>query len=158
MSMLVANYFTCLTISNMCIDSNHALLNSPGLVQTIGMGVINSIFYIAGLFLMQYNINHSGVVLSAIFSKLGLLVSLVMAFFAFKEVPPEFQVCGFLISIAAIVLINYDKEHITWTFQIPLILLLLAEGCSPAMSKIFGEVGNSELSDYFFFSHFLAPL
>jgi len=127
-----------------------------GLGGAVGMGVFNGFLYPLGFALIQYNIKKNGVVLTATFMKLGLLVPMVVSICFFHEVPALFQIIGFCLAIGAILLINSEKETGAVEFKVGLlILLLLANGGSDAMSKVFEELGNSALSDQFLLATFL---
>ena len=60
------------------------------------------------------------------------------------------EVIGFVMAVAAIILINFKKsEEGTAGFKLGLILMLLAGGMGDAMAKIFGELGNPDLEPQF---------
>ena len=78
----------------------------------------------------------------------------------FGEDPKLLQILGAVISVGAIVLINYNKqEKGTQNFPFFLMLaLLLVEGCASSGSKVFGEIGKTSFSDNFLFWTFGAAL
>lgn len=156
--MSAANYFTCLSLAAFFMVSDGLLTGGEGLPAAVGFGSINGVLYMSGLFLMQYNIRENGVVLSAIFSKLGLLVPLVVSLLVFHEQPTLLQSIGFVVAVAAMVAINYEKGQGGLGFRLTLPLLLLAEGGASTMSKVFDELGNAELSPQFLFCTFLVAL
>ena len=161
-SMLAANYVTCILLSWMWMGFGDVYPLVEGRTLTLALGVINGIFYVAGLLLMQSNIKRNGVVLPTVFSRLGLLVPLLMSLLVFNEVPTIAQSIGALIALAAIVAIYYDKgqkqDHNQIGSKIMLIYLLLTDGCSTAMAKVYDEVGNSALSMHFLLYTFIAAL
>ena len=55
-------------------------------------------------------VKKNGVVLSTTFIKLGLLVPMVVSVVLFKEMPTILQITGFVITILAIILMNYEKK------------------------------------------------
>ena len=148
-SMLAVNYVMCCVMA--AIDSGV----SKGSGLTIGMGVINGALYLAGFMLLQTNVQKNGVVLSATFMKLGLLVPMVLSIVAFHEFPSVVQILGFLVAVVAILLINFEKGQTNARFKIGLILLLLAGGGGDAMSKVFEEIGPAAFSGQFLFYTFL---
>ena len=107
---------------------------------------------------IAYGVKKNGVVLSATFMKLGLLVPMVVSVFLFGEIPALLQAIGFFLAIAAIVLINFEKSDSALQFKTGLILLLLAGGGGDAMSKVFEVYGNPELSDQFLLFTFACAL
>jgi len=155
-SMLASNYLACVVMAVAYMGFTNILPAAEGLGAAVGMGVFNGFLYPLGFALIQYNIKKNGVVLTATFMKLGLLVPMVVSICFFHEVPALFQIIGFCLAIAAILLINSEKEGGAVEFQVGLlILLLLANGGSDTMSKVFEELGNSALSDQFLLATFL---
>ncbi len=157
-SMLMVNYLMCLTVAGTYMGFGNVIAREPGIGLTVGLGLVNGFLYLLGFVLLQINVKKNGVVLSATFMKLGLLVPMAVSVFLFGEMPKAAQVCGFAIAVAAILLINFEKEQTAMEFKIGLILLLLAGGGGDAMSKIFEELGNGALSEQFLFYTFAAAL
>lgn len=158
LGMLVMNYLMCTLLSAAC--AGFAGLFTPGarLHVTAAMGVINGLLYLVSFVLLQVNVKRNGVVLSSTFMKLGLLVTMVVSVCFFHEVPDILQISGFVIAVAAIILINYRREKTDAAFRAGLIWLLLTGGMADAMSKIFEESGTADLSNAFLFYTFLTAL
>ena len=154
-SMLVMNYLMCLIMSVGYAGVGSLFPNDPALPATLGMGAIHGVLYLAGFVLFQINVKQNGVVLPAIFMKLGLLVPMAASVCFFGEMPNLNQIVGFVIAVAAIILINFEKEQSVVRFKAGLILLLLAGGTADVMSKVFEELGNTALSNQFLFYTFL---
>ena len=152
-SMLSMNYLMCLVIAG--LRTNELLPSVPELPQTLGMGVVHGILYLLSFVLFQVNVKKNGVVLSAVFMKLGLLVPMVVSVCLFHDIPRLLQILGFFIAIAGIILINFEHRASVKEFMAGLILLLLGGGCADAMSKVFEELGSSSLSEQFLFYTFL---
>ena len=108
--------------------------------------------------LLQLNVKKNGVVLSATFMKLGVLVPTVVSVLVFEEMPKTVQVLGFLLAIVAIVLINFEKEQTGANFKAGLLLLLLAGGGGDAMAKVYEELGCTESEDKFLLCTFAVAL
>ena len=128
LSMLAVNYLACLTVAGCNMGFGNVLPAGPGLGLTLGMGAFNGVLYLLGFVLLKLNIRKNGVVMSATFMKLGLLVPMVVSVGLFGEMPSALQLTGFLIAVGAIILINFEKEETTMEFKAGLILLLLAGG------------------------------
>ena len=75
------------------------------------LGGAQGALYLVAFVLLQLNIKKNGVVLSAIFQRLGLLVPMVTSVFLFREIPEGLQIVGFCVAIVAIILINLEKEQ-----------------------------------------------
>jgi len=155
-SMLAMNYLMCMGVAAAYTGVGKLFNPGAGVGQTLVMGGFNGLLYLLGFVLLQVNVKKNGVVLSATFMKLGLLVPMVMSVCLFGERPGLVQVIGFLIAVAAIVLINFEQDNSAMEFRIGLILLLLAGGGGDAMSKVFEELGNPEQASHFLFYTFVA--
>jgi drug/metabolite transporter (DMT)-like permease len=155
--MLTVNYIVC-----MCLAAAHTGLGNlvriwvgRDFTVTLGLGAIAGIIYLVAFVLMQSNIEKNGVVLSSVFMKLGLLVPMLVSVLFFGEVPGLTQILGFLLAVAAIVLINVKKGSGGASSALGLVLLLFAGGCADLMSKVFEELGPAALSDLFLLFTFL---
>ena len=149
-AMLAVNYLMCLAVSAANAGLGNLFSVTKGLSTAILMGSINGVLYLSGFVLLQINVRRNGVVLSSTFMKLGLLVSIAVSVLFFHEVPELPQTVGFLLAVAAIILINFRKENGgTAGFRAGLILLLLNGGMADAMAKIFDELGNPASSHQF---------
>ena len=149
LSMLGFNYITCVILSLIASGVGNIFPNEEGIGVTLGLGVINGFLYLAGFVLLQINIKRNGIVMSTTFMKLGLLVPMIFSLLVFGERMNLIQSIGTALSLAAIVLINSQKEETNLSFKWGLILLLLANGGANGMSKIYDEVGNEALSAQF---------
>jgi len=147
--MLAVNYLMCITIAGIGSGFGNLFPQVNGFGFTLGLGLFNGLLYLAGFVLLQINVKRNGVVMSSTFMKLGVLVPMIVSIGFFGEKPEIFQVIGFVLAVAAIILINFEKEQTTMEFKAGLILLLLAGGGGDAMSKVFEVLGNPELSEQF---------
>lgn len=157
-AMLVLNYLMCLVLSAGYTGVGALFPASPSLPAALGMGAVHGALYLASFVLLQVNVKKNGVVLSATFMKLGLLVPMVVSVLLFGEMPELLQIAGFVLALAAIVLINMEKEDARMGSRAGLALLLLGGGAADAMSKVFEEWGDKSLSDQFLFYTFAAAL
>ena len=158
LAMLLANYISCILLAGSFIGWGRVLPAGEGLPYALTLGGVNGVLYLVAFVLMEYSTRKYGVVLPAIFSKLGLLVPILVAFLFFHELPSFFQLLGFAIALLAIVLINYRKGE-RFRLNLWLLLLLLADGGGAAMLKVFGETGSPALSDPFIlYTFFFAGL
>ncbi len=155
-SMLAMNYIICFLCAGAFSGIGNMLpVGTEGLRWTLGISVFNGFFYLAGFIYLQSCVKKNGVVLSTTFIKLGLLVPMVVSVVLFKEMPTILQITGFVITILAIILMNYEKGEDVGKFSFSLILLLLAGGSCDAMSKVFEEMGNPVLENQFLFYTFI---
>lgn len=153
MGMLAVNYLVCSLLAALDAGIGDLL---PRSALTFGLGLVNGFFYLGGFVAFQRSVSRSGVVLSATFMKLGLLVSMVISILFFGEVPGAMQLAGFVLAVAAIVLINYKSGE--GSFNPGLLLLPLIGGMCDGMSKIYEELGDPALSGQFLFYTFFTAL
>ena len=154
LSMLCANYFMCLTLAAAFSGFDVFPISADGFGKTLGMGIFNGTLYLASFMLLQYNTGKSGVVLSSVFMKLGLLVPFVISIVFFREVPTWLHSLGFALAVGAIVLMHFEKGSGEKTALLPLLALLLLGGGANAMSKVFDTLGTPALSQQFLFYTF----
>ena len=153
-SMLAMNYLVCLTLGAGYAKYRIFPVNETGFSVILGLGILSGVLFLVSFILFQVNTQKNGVVLSAIFMKLGLLVPIVMSILLFGELPTAVQAIGFCIAVAAIIGINYQKDDGNSKFSMGLIFLLLVGGSADVMAKIYEEYGTLALSDLFLFYTF----
>ena len=171
--ILLGNYLTCMLIAFIQMpDKGRFYQASP---STFLLGGIGGFLFVAGLVTMQSSVRQNGATLTSAFSKLGMLIPLLMSFLFFGDVPTWLQAAGLLFAVGAIIVLNLPRkaehasvkaeestpeetaEHakeepgsrmILWL----LLVTLLASGLSEGMSKVFEHLGNqTEDTRYFFF-------
>ena len=178
-AVILGNYLTCIALSLFMIKNEGAVW--PPLSSTIGMGLIAGAFYVGGLVTMQSSIAVHGAALSAAFSKLGLIVTLLVSFLWFGERPSALQILGLVLVLISLVVINLEgtgkregtkgtgiknksikdksKESEEQSQELPhprcfpygLLLTLAACGLADAMSKVYAELGEAGEETTYFF-------
>ena len=152
--ILMANYITCSLLS---ASSAFMSGSSPdgGLGFTLGLGLVTGVLYLLGLVFIQMNISKNGVVLTSAFSQIGgLLIPLAAGIILFKEMPTALKLVGSAIAIAAIIIINYDKNNTNAGSKSLLIALFAIEGTATVSAKIFNVYGNPVYESLFLFFTF----
>ena len=91
LAMLAVNYLMCTFLAWAYTGFGNFFPQEMGRHTTTIFGGINGILYLAGFVLLQRNIRVNGVVLSATFIKLGLLVSMAVSVIFFGERPEIWQ-------------------------------------------------------------------
>ncbi len=154
--MLSMNYLTCFLGVGAFVGYGNILpgITGEGGGLTLGLGALTGFLYMAALLLLQYNVEKSGVILASVFQKLGLMVTVIMSIAFFGEEPGILQAAGFAAAAVAIILMNYEKGHFLQAFKPMLLILLVVDGFSMGMLKVYNEVGTPELSDHFLFFNF----
>lgn len=154
-AMFAANYLTCSAMAVGFMGVSNLISSETGLAHATLLGLVNGVVYLSSLMLMQKNIHANGVVLPSVFSRIGaLVVPLAVSILCFSEVPTWMQAVGFVLAIAAILLINYRRDGAPANSMLLLFALLLMDGIVAIMSMIFNKTGNVALSDHFLFFTF----
>lgn len=149
--MFIWNYLVCILLAGMYTKRPDAHTLLSGLDFVLILGVISGILFLASFVLMQQNIKVNGVVSTAVFMKLGVVVSILIAMIGFREMPKILQGIGIIIAIAAIVIFNYEKNFMQQAKSVVwLVLLLVISGVTDSTINIYDKIGNAALSDMFF--------
>lgn len=156
--LLAGNYIVCSLMALLLSVPELQDITPQVLVLPTGLGILNGALYLGSFALMQWNTRHNGVVLSSVFMKLGILVSTLLSVVWFGESPTLLQIIGFLLAVAAIVIINFQKSASLNKKSWALLLMLLAAGMGDGMSKVYEVYGNSNFENLFLFFTFLAAL
>ena len=155
-SVLAVNYLAC-SLLGAGYTGFRVAPAVPDFPLTLLLGVISGVLYLVSLVMFQSNTQKRGVVLSAVFMKLGLLVPIIASMLLFGEQPTALQILGFCIATGAIVLINWEPGSRGFGFG--LILMLLLSGGADVMAKFFDTYCPQSLSgQYLFYTFFTAFL
>lgn len=157
-ALLATNYLLCSALSWADTGFAPLLPAGPGLPTAVGLGLLDGLLFLAGFVLLQWSIRRNGVVLSATFQKLGLLVSMVVSVACFGERPAPWHWFAFALALAAIVLMNRRSGGETAGSMAGLLLLLLSCGGCDVMSKVFEVYGSASLSGHFLLYTFFTAL
>ena len=160
MSLLAMNYVVCTFIAA-CYTGFGNLFPAaaPGLGTALGIGAAQGLLYLLAFIWLQMNNRRNGIVLSASFMKLGLLVPMAVSVFLFGEQPGTLHILGFALAIASIILINYEPRGTAQaSFKLGLVSLLIIGGLGDVMAKLYQEWGSADLSAQFLFYTFAAAL
>lgn len=157
MAMFMANYAVCMILSVAFMQDKTQIFALTGnrVNLTFALGVISGVMYLANFLFYKYNMKCNGIVMSATFMKLGVLVPTIMAVAVFGELPRWTQVAGILVAVGAIVLINFEKnafsesKHMLW-----LLFLLLLSGLTDSMANVFDKVGDASQKDAYLLATF----
>ena len=156
--LLAANYVVCSLMALILSRPELPGITMIDLELPTSLGILNGILYLGSFALMQWNTRHTGVVLSSVFMKLGILGPTVLSVVWFKEMPTGVQVIGFVLALAAIVIINYQKGVKLSRGSWGLLLMLIVGGMGDGMSKIYEEYGDPGFQNIFLFFTFLSAL
>ena len=152
------NYITCALLAFAAMEPK-ALYN--GDATPCWLGSITGLFYLASLSANGYSIHKNGAILSSVFTRLGVLVPILLSVTLFGERPTLVQGLGVALAVAAAVIMNGlpsktgDFSTSGKVYLLPLILTLVLNGTSDAMSKVFTQLGRRQDDGLFMFYIFL---
>lgn len=147
------NYCTCAVLAFLFMDPK-SLWN--GDFFPLGLGAVSGLIYLAALVAYGHSIRKSGAVLSSVFSRLGVLVPILLSICLFGERPSPVQIGGLVLAVLATVVMNLKSgAHGGKLSLLPLLLVLLLNGSSDSMSKLFAQGGNRRDDGLFVFYIFL---
>ena len=158
--IILGNYLTCILVGFLMLPDKTQVLRTERM--TLLCGGIGGILFVAGLVFMQSSIAANGAILTSAFSRLGLLVPLLISIVFYREKPGIFQILGLVLTAAAMRLIGAGGEDDAAAKDsgqagkpLLLICVLFACGFADSMAKIFQNVGNREQDELYFFYIFL---
>ena len=138
-AIILGNYVTCIIVGFLMLKDKAQVLHPAG--TTLLYGIIGGILFVFTLVIMQRSIEKNGAILSSAFSRLGLVIPLLMSIALFGEQPKPVQYLGILIVLAAVWIINGQKKDRPASILL-LILVLLGSGLADGMAKIFNQLGD----------------
>lgn len=105
---------------------------------------------------MQHNIKINGAPLTATFSRMGIIIPIIVSALLFNEVPSMLKITGIVISLIAVIYMNSgEKNEASKKGAIALILLFISGGIEELMTKLFNVFGNADYQERFVFYTFL---
>lgn len=152
------NYITCALLAFAAMEPK-ALYN--GDLTPCWLGGITGLIYLASLTANGYSIHKNGAILSSVFTRLGVLVPILLSVTLFGERPTLVQGLGVALAVAAAVIMNGLPSKTGASsvagkvYLLPLILTLVLNGTSDAMSKVFTQLGRRQDDGLFMFYIFL---
>ena len=158
--IILGNYLTCVLIAFLMIPEKSSIFHPD--ITTLICGIVGGFLFVAGLVSMQSSIRINGAILSSAFSKMGLIVPLLISVIFLGEKFRILQIPGVILIFAAFWLISTDKE----SFQdqkdrslpshvILLLMVLLSYGGADSMAKIFEHLGQASENQLYFLILFL---
>ena len=158
LTMLAANYLACTILSALYGGGGKLFSVTEGFGDMVLLGVVSGVLFLASFVIYNRNVSINGVVMSATFMKLGVLVPTAMSVFLFREVPKSGQIIGYVLALAAIALIHFDNGKAKVNKKWLLLSLLLCGGLTDGMAKVFEQMGHPALKDLYLFFNFLVAL
>ena len=143
--IILGNYLTCVIIAFILIPKNRGMIQING--STWICGIAAGVLFVAGLVGMQSSVRKNGAILTSAFSRLGLIVPLLVSILFFAEPLRLILLLGILLVFAAFILISFDSNgsfggEDGCIHPSVLLLVLLFCGGGDAMAKVFDELGQ----------------
>ena len=146
--MFLVNYGICAILSFVFMEQSDNILGLQNQMVTVLTGMAGGALYLGGFLMLRFNIKHNGIVLSATFMKLGVLIPTVMAVIIFGEFPTGMQLIGIVMALAAIVIIHFEKDSLNQgDKKIWLLVLLTMGGLADSMANFFDKLGDPSGKD-----------
>lgn len=153
--MLCTNYLICIA-SALCFTGYSSKIMPSGHdgMTAFGFGAVNGVIYLAGLVLNQRNVKTNGPIMTATFSRLGLLIPITGSIILLGERPGAVKISGILLAVSAIVFVSTSsgkEEAASHDFKekLWLIIMLVVSGMSGLLTKIFQHTGNGRWDNQF---------
>lgn len=160
MCMFTCNYAVCTLLSLLFAGSAPVADGAAGQGTALLLGVLSGALYLTNFTLLNRNIGKNGVVLSAAYMKLGVLIPTLMAIVCFGDRPGAAQIGGIALAVGAILVMYYEKGGTASAgSRTLLILLLLSSGITDSMANLYEKLGAPEWKDrYLLFTFACAGL
>ena len=152
------NYVTCALLAFLTMEGKSLWNGDP---LPLWLGAVSGFLYLAALIVYAYSIRKNGAVLSSVFTRLGVLVPILVSVVLFGERPSLLQGAGILVAVLAAVVMNglpkkgQPQGMSPGLALVPLLLALLLNGASDSVSKIFTQLGSRRDDGLFVFYIFL---
>ena len=154
--ILFGNYLTCTITAFLLLPDKNLIPAGGGTAAAAGLA--DGVIFLATLVLMQRSIGKNGAVLSAAFSKLGIMLPVAASILLLGERPTVLQTIGMALVVAAILVINLEKGEHKIASKPLLLLLFIVSGSADGMSKVFETIGERQFDALFLFYTFLTAL
>lgn len=152
--IILGNYLTCIVTAFFMLPDRSVIARTDG--RTLLLGIIGGVLFVVALVCLQSSIHYCGAILTSAFSKMGLIVPLVLSILFWGERPGIWQIAGIVLVIAAVWIINGKQEiqnggpkgsgaQMFW-----LLAVLLTFGSADAMAKVFEQLGDRAKDGLYF--------
>lgn len=151
--ILLGNYLTCVILAFIMMPKGTDSFQAGS--ETWLAGIIAGFLFVAGLVGMQSSVRLNGAILTSAFSKLGLIIPLLVSIVFFAESVRLIQIPGFIMVFAAFILISFDSDaslggETGRVYPLLLILVLVFCGSADAMAKVYEQVGRQGSDGMYF--------
>ena len=141
---------------NVFLFNNKIFSEKASLAWTVLIGIFAGIFFFLSFIYYQKSVKNDGVGLSGVFSKLGILLPMLLSIILWQEYPSSVQWVGISLAICSIVLVNFPFNK-DWkkAIRLSLILLFFYGGIAEFSNKLFQKYAALNLKPLFLFFVFV---
>lgn len=144
------NYFMCLCLALIFNGEFKPLNYENDMIPVLIVGAFTGVFYLLSLYYFDVCIQKSGIVVTTIFKKTQLIVPILISVLIFKHSMNINQLLGIVLSLFAILVMNYQKGSLSKIDNLGILLIaVITGGMSDSCKNIFNEVCNPALSNYY---------
>ena len=142
------------------VSQNSGMLSpANSWIWAVIIGMITGVIFLFALIFYQKSIAENGIALSAMSSRLGVLIPMSVSIVLWNEIPDNIQIIGIALAIGSIVLVNLDTANTETTrFRFSLIMLFLLAGIGIFCNKLFQKYGLLNYRNLFLFTVFFTAL
>lgn len=148
-----ANYLTAVCISGALVLAQGLPTGGQSAPPVLGLalwlGVATGVLYLVSFVVYQKAIAQNGASLAGMFSKLGILLPMLVSILLWREYPSAFKWVGIGLAMASIVLVNLGGGGEKSGWKLGLLLTFLFSGCAEFMTKVFQKYGKVEYENIF---------
>lgn len=136
---------------------------SPGssALWALLIGIPTGALYFLGFYYYQKSVKEASVAMAGSYSKMGILVPMVLSMLFWREFPSGIQWAGMALAVTAIGMVNLKFEaggNIFRGIKPTLLLLFLSCGVSEFTGKLYQRYGMLEIKNLFLFFLFFTAL
>ncbi len=151
--LLCGNYFTASIVSLILIISEKDFAYSGG---TLFFGAGLGLLFFVGFFIFAIAVGKAGASLSAVSSRLSVIIPVGLSVIIYNEIPSLFQSTGIILALVTILLFYFSiRKFSSGSFNkadyLYLVLLLTAIGINDFCFKIFQNWRPAEEKNFFIF-------
>ncbi|MBU2515297.1 DMT family transporter [bacterium] len=142
------------------VSLNSGVLSVTGSwIWSLLVGILNGVFFLFALIVFQKSIGENGIALSAMSSRLGVLIPMSISIILWNELPNRFQVFGIILAICSIVLVNLNfNQGRSGNVKPSLIMLFIFAGGGIFCNKLFQKYALLQYKNLFLFFVFTTAL
>jgi drug/metabolite transporter (DMT)-like permease len=120
------------------IENQGTFSDGSSIIWAVILGIMTGVFYFLSFIFYQKSVKENGASLSGVFSRLGMLIPMLITVIVWREYPTIIQWSGIILAIIAVIIINISPNKRDYSkISFTLILLFLFSGMGDFANKIF---------------------